>query len=52
MPKKLFVKKKKVDQTSFAHFVRHASAGEQKRVYKRVLEGASNRQKTLMAKSG
>jgi hypothetical protein len=50
MLKKLLPKKQKVDETSFAHFFRHASAGEQKRVYKRVLEGASDRQRALMTK--
>jgi hypothetical protein len=42
-------KKQKVDETSFSHFFRHASAGEQKRVYKRVLKGASDRQRALMS---
>ena len=49
---KLLTKKNKVEETAFAHFFRHASAGEQKRVYKQVLERASERQKALIAKSG
>lgn len=42
---------KKVRESGFSTFIRHASAAEKKRVYTEVLEKASKRQNEIVKKS-
>jgi len=51
MTMKLFKKTERED-TPFSEFIRNASSGEKKRVYKRVLEKATERQKEVLRKAG
>jgi hypothetical protein len=44
-------KSKAVSSTSFSEFIRHASSAEKKRVYKRVLEKASESQNRILARA-
>lgn len=44
-------KSKIVDSTPFSEFIRNASSREKKRVYKHVLEKASERQNRVLAKA-
>lgn len=45
-----FNKTKKVASTPFSDFIRNASSGEKKKVYKVVLVRATERQKSVMQK--
>lgn len=42
---------KAVTSTPFSEFIRNASSGEKKRVYKRVLEKASESQNRVLARA-
>lgn len=42
---------KSVPSTQFSEFIRNASSAEKKRVYKRVLEKASERQNQVLAQA-
>ena len=42
-----FFRQKASASTAFSEFIRNASAGEKKRVYAEVLEGATKRQNAL-----
>ena len=44
-------KPKSVVSTEFSEFIRNASSAEKKRVYKRVLEKATERQNRVLAQS-
>jgi len=44
-------KPKIADSTPFSEFIRNASSREKKRVYKRVLEKASERQNRILTKA-
>ncbi len=44
----IFIKKPKREDTPFSKFIREASSREKKRVYKRVLEKATERQKEVL----
>ena len=44
-------KSKSVSSTPFSEFIRNASSAEKKRVYKRVLEKASESQNRVLAKA-
>jgi hypothetical protein len=44
-------KSKAVASTPFSEFIRNASSAEKKRIYKRVLEKASEVQNKVLAKS-
>jgi hypothetical protein len=46
-----FKRKPKVSSTPFSEFIRNASSAEKKRVYKRVLEKASESQNRVLAKA-
>ena len=49
----MFLSKRKtkvVASTPFSEFIRNASSAEKKRVYKRVLEKASERQNRILAR--
>lgn len=46
--KKMFIKRKEGKSTAFADFMNSASSGEKKKVYKTVLEKASNSQKKIV----
>lgn len=43
-------KPKVIDSTPFSDFIRNASSAEKKRVYKRVLEKASESQNRVLAR--
>jgi hypothetical protein len=43
-------KPKEVSTTAFSEFIRNASSAEKKRVYKRVLEKASESQNRILAR--
>ena len=45
-------KPKPVASTPFSEFIRNASSAEKKRVYKRVLKKASERQNRILARAG
>lgn len=45
-----FLKTKKVASTPFSDFIRNASSGEKKKVYKVVLVKATERQKSVIQK--
>lgn len=44
-------KSEKVKSTPFSEFIRNASSAEKKRVYKRVLEKASESQNQVLARA-
>lgn len=47
----MFSNQPKVVSTPFSDFIRNASSREKKRVYARVLDGASKRQRKLIEKA-
>lgn len=47
----MFRSPSKVASTPFSDFIRHASSGKKKRVYAKVLEGASERQRQQVEKA-
>lgn len=46
------MKPKRIPSTRFSDFIRNASSREKKRVYRRVLEKASERQRRLLEAAG
>lgn len=47
----MFLKKKTIETTAFADFIRHAPSGKKKRVYSGVLKKATDRQTNIIRKA-